>query len=156
MTRTPGEPPTIVLLREDGSGERYVTPTRASKDPKTNKIREKDWSVGLPATFWTNGWALALSTPGLAMLLVMLDLYRPTEGATWITPDRARSRYGLSEGTWTRGVAELKAHGLISVGVAAPSPESCRGVGFEISHTLRDSPCCATQPLWADDGEEAA
>ncbi len=154
MTRTPGEPPTIVLLREDGSGERYVTPTRASKDPKTNKIREKDWSVGLPATFWTNGWALALSTPGLAMLLVMLDLYRPTEGATWITPDRARSRYGLSEDTWTRGVAELKAHGLISVG-KQPVSRELSWSRVRNKYTLKTARL-RTQPLWADDGEEAA
>lgn len=54
--------------------------------------------VQLPPAFWTQGWAIVLSAPGLAMLLVMLVL---TENGSregeWISPSQARSRFALSE-----------------------------------------------------------
>jgi hypothetical protein len=115
VSRAAGRPSVVTLLREDGSGERYVSPVKAPKDPATRKLRERDWSVSLPSTFWTKGWVLALSTPALALLLVMLEVKREDRRFTWVSPDEARRRFGLSPDTWTRGIAELEGQGLVSV-----------------------------------------
>jgi hypothetical protein len=115
IERNPGRPPTVSLRREDGSGKPYVAPLRAPKSKKTGKLARQNWSVLLPAAFWTNGWALALPTAALALLLVMLDLERSDGEPAWIAPELAQERFGLSEDTWTRGVRELEAHGLLRI-----------------------------------------
>jgi len=116
VVRSPGRPPTISLRREDGSGKPYVAPLRAPKSKKTGKLARHDWSVLLPPAFWTNAWALALSTPGLALLLILRDLERSDGKPAWIAPELAQARFGLSEDTWTRGVRELEAYGLLRIG----------------------------------------
>lgn len=116
VARPAGFPPVITLLREDGSGAPYVPPVTAPKDPATGKLGRQDWSFRLPSSFWSNSWVLTLSTAGLALLLIMLDLNRRDVPSIWISPEESRRRYGLSEDTWTRGVAELAAHGIVTVG----------------------------------------
>jgi hypothetical protein len=115
VDRDPGRPLTVTLLREDSSRKPYISPLRAPKNAKTGKLARRHWSVLLPPVFWTNGWALALSTPAIALFLIMLDLDRTDGRSAWITPELAQSRYALSDDSWTRGVAELKAHGLLKV-----------------------------------------
>lgn len=113
----PGKPGTVFLLQEDASGAAYTRPgehTTAAK--KRGEIELEHLFVQLPASLWTQGWALTLSAPALAMLLVLLVLtengHKPKQ---WVSPS-LRRRYGLSDDTWTRGIAELKDHGLIEVG----------------------------------------
>ena len=108
VDRDPGRPLTITLQREDGSGKPYISPLRAPKSKSTGKLARAHWSILLPSPFWTSGWALALSTPALALLLIMLDLERADGRHAWITPELAQDRYCVSEDSWTRGVAELR------------------------------------------------
>lgn len=124
VERRPGRPATVFLKREDASGRQYVIPATAPKDAETGKLPEGDWFVGLPATFWVNGWPLVLSAAGLALLLVMLVLARQSGGGPfWISPAEARRRFGLSEDTWTKGTSELREYGLLHVGRLPVSEE---------------------------------
>lgn len=114
--RRPGQPMELALLREDGTGTPYTNPGEVARAAKESgaEFDRRDLFVQLPATFWTRGWAIVLSAPGLAMLLVMLVLTENGERqGQWISPIQARSRFGISEDTWSRGVAELRGHGLV-------------------------------------------
>jgi hypothetical protein len=113
--RAAGRPVAITLLRDDGSEEPYTNPGEAAHASKEKgEFDPGDLYVQLPPSFWTKGWALVLSGPGVAMLLVMLVLTKNGERkGVWINPLQARSRFALSEDTWTRGVTELRHHGLL-------------------------------------------
>jgi hypothetical protein len=115
VDRQPGRIPTVTLRREDGSGENYTQPVKGRKDRSTGKLNQRDWNFTLPSEFWTNAWILALSLPALAVLLVLLDMQRKDDEPQWIAPAEARKRYVVSEDTWTRGVAELDAQGIVTV-----------------------------------------
>jgi hypothetical protein len=147
VVRAPGRPLKVKLLREDGSGAKYVAPTSARKDPATKKLRRADWSVGLPSTFWTEGWAITLSTPALAILLALVEMERDDGAAVWVSPEKSRERFGLSEDTWTRGVAELEAQGLVDV-KRRPVDQTFRWTRVRNTYRLLLSRL-ATPPIWA-------
>jgi hypothetical protein len=114
--RRPGEPIELELRREDGTSTQYRHPGQVAREAKQagQEVDRAEWFVQLPPAFWTRGWALVLSGPGLAMLLVLLVLTEnDSREGEWISPGQARSRFALSEDTWTRGVAELRRHGLL-------------------------------------------
>lgn len=124
VQRQRGRPATLYLQREDGSGEQYSVPGSEPKDKKTGKFPDEHVYVHLPATFWTSGWAVALSSAGIAILLVMLVLVRGrSEEPFWISPGEARRRFHLSEDTWTKGIRELRELGLLVVGRKPVSEE---------------------------------
>jgi hypothetical protein len=114
-TREPGRPIMLTLLRDDGTANPYVHPGEvASAAKKQGAVDLSGLYVQLPPGFWTKGWAITLSGPGTVMLLVMQVLTKNgLRKGQWISPKQARSRFGLSEDTWTRGVAELRRHGLL-------------------------------------------
>ncbi len=148
VDRDPGRPLTITLQREDSSGKPYISPLRAPKSKSTGKLAGVHWSILLPSAFWTNGWALALSTPALALLLIMLDLERADGRHAWITPELAQDRYCISEDSWTRGVAELEGHGLVRVH-RQPVSASLGWQRTRNTYKLRLRRL-NTEPLWAD------
>jgi hypothetical protein len=116
--RQPGRPMAIQLLLEDGSGKTYFDPAEHAHRKKKSKggVEASDLFITLPHTFWTDGWIVTLSGRATAMLLVLASVtLSDTNDFKWIAPSRARQRYGLSEDTWSRGAAELKARGLIEV-----------------------------------------
>jgi hypothetical protein len=115
--RAPGQPIQLILRRDDGSGEPYTHPGEAARAAKeAGEFDRSELFVQLPPGFWTRGWAIVLSAPGVAMLLVLLMLTENgAKTGVWINPSQARSRFGLSEDTWTRGVAELRRHGLLEI-----------------------------------------
>jgi hypothetical protein len=112
-----GRPTQLVLRRDDASGSPYVHPGEAAHAKKDKGAFDPgELYVQLPPGFWTRGWAIVLSAPGVAMLLVMLMLTKnAAKKGIWINPAQARLRFGLSEDTWTRGVAELRFHGLVEI-----------------------------------------
>jgi hypothetical protein len=115
--RQPGRPIRLILRRDDGTGEPYTNPGQAARATKeAGAFDPTDLYVQLPSAFWTAGWAIVLSTPGLAMLLVMLMLTsNGAEERVWINPSQARARFGLSEDSWSRGVAELRRHRILEI-----------------------------------------
>jgi hypothetical protein len=113
--RSPGRPPEVLLKKENGSGEPYVMPAKARKDPSTGRLGWDDWYFKLPASLWTNGWMASLSGAGIALLLVLSE--RGADGKqAWVSPSRARVNYQVSEDTWTKGTKELHSAGLVHVG----------------------------------------
>ncbi len=113
----PGQPSRLIVLREDGSALPYTHPGSDAQLAKEKGIfDESHLYVQLPPSFWTRGWGLVLHGPALAMLLVMLIVTQGGEKqGQWVSPSQARSRFGLSEDTWTRGIAELQRLGLLTV-----------------------------------------
>lgn len=97
-----GRTPVVQLLDPTGNGGPYGTAGQ--------------W-VSVPQELWLRGWIFELRETGLAVLLVVLDLLygASAKEARFVTPER-RKNYGLSEDTWTRGIGELRDHGLLKVG----------------------------------------
>lgn len=109
VTTQSGHEPTVFLLDDGGSGAAYKPPGAVG-----------EVYIKVPTAFWANGWIACLSARAVAMLLVLIDQeqlrvaqHRKT---VWVAPDVARSIYVLSADTWTRGIQELKYHGIVSVG----------------------------------------
>ena len=98
-----GQPSVLYLLREDGCGQRYTRPADdlAQKKKQGNEIDRADYFVQLPDTFWTLGWVHVLGAPGLAILLILLEVTQQgKKKAEWLSPSQRR-RYGLSDDSWT-------------------------------------------------------
>ena len=113
----PGHPKVISLLREDGSGELYDRPGIHFKQSEADdtEVDSVHRFIQLPPVFWTEGWAQVLSAPAIAMLLVMLLITQNgRQYNQWVSTSQRRF-YGLSDDTWTRGVAELTEHGIVAV-----------------------------------------
>jgi hypothetical protein len=124
IERSKGEPSVVTLLREDGSGRKYTPP--APEEGK--RLSQADRYIRVPSHFLTHGWLPVLSARAIALLLVLRDRQpvsdkmaeqeelpsRPS-APFWTSPSEARSNYGLSADTWTRGTQELAAHGLVWV-----------------------------------------
>ena len=116
--RQPGRPMALQLLLEDGSARAYIDPAGAAKKKKASKesLKSSDLFMSLPDSLWTDGWLVTLSGRALAMLLVLAEVtFSDSEEWKWVSPARARQRYGLSEDTWSRGIAELRARGIIEI-----------------------------------------
>ena len=57
-----------------------------------------------------------LGAPGLAILLILLEVTQQgKKKAEWLSPSQRR-RYGLSDDSWTRGTAELSRLGVVVIG----------------------------------------
>jgi hypothetical protein len=115
--RTPGRPLTIQLRRDDASGKAYTNPGSDATRKKKSKagFPQDDLYISLPPNFWTDGWIIRLSGRAIAMLLTLTDVTFTASGFAWIAPGLARQRYALSEDTWSKGLAELRAHDLVRV-----------------------------------------
>jgi hypothetical protein len=101
--RRRGTPGRVRLLSQSGTGTPYTEATTSERH------------VRIPLGLWEHGWIVRLSGTALALLIVLLDLQSGRADAQWIAPAQARSRYDLSPDTWTKGIHELEALGLVSV-----------------------------------------
>jgi len=113
----PGRPSILRLQREDGSGETYTNPGDESRsvDWIFERLPPEHYFVELPSTFWTQGWHVALDGPALAMLLVLLRITNNGMKKGEFVSPRQRARYRLSDDTWSRGVSQLQAYGIVTV-----------------------------------------
>ncbi len=114
--RQPGKPMALQLLKEDGSGDPYFDPAPPAKKKKGSKeaLGASDLYIELPYSFWTDGWAVRLSGRAIVMLLILREV--TFSGAwKWVSPSKARQIYGISEDTWSKGVAELKANEIVEI-----------------------------------------
>lgn len=107
LDRTSGRAPLVQLRREDGSGARYTLPGERVAT-SSGEYRAEGRYITLPATLWSNGWIAALSTRALASWLALLvqNAIDP-DGLVYISPRVRRDRFGLSDDSFYRGVAEL-------------------------------------------------
>lgn len=122
----PGAANRVRLLREDGSGRDYLTPSEAyqtqqaaaGKNAARTAATNPDRYIKIPEAAWTSGWIAVLTPAAVAMFLIQLaELGGGASDTTtlWLSPSRFKERYGLSEDTQTKGLRELRAAGLITV-----------------------------------------
>jgi hypothetical protein len=126
-SRRVGQTRSIELLREDGSGGPYVHPAE-----------ELEPYFQLPHDYWEHGWHRRLTLAAKAALLIALSLQAGRErfglptvrGAAW---------YGLSTGTLSRGIRELRTAGLLWMSSTRRASEAS-GIGYVYDRTyqLRD------------------
>lgn len=119
VSENPGVGSTIKLLSDLGRGDEYSVPGLSlSEARRTGHPGDpRDFYVGLPDVFWTQGWIHVLSGPAVAMLLILLDVRRGQDPsrALWFSPRVAEERYTLSEETRAKGIGELAALDVIRV-----------------------------------------
>jgi hypothetical protein len=99
--------------------ERAAAPVITLLDPTGNGRKYKRYSpyVLVPLGFWREQWIVRLSGSAVALLVVLLDLQggrKSKKNAPWL-PTHQRTRYGLSDDTWTRASKELVEHGLLEI-----------------------------------------
>lgn len=136
----PGKPSRVTLLNEQATGEKYSIPGETY-----NKLRSKvgdDQSrknryIKVPPAFWTAGWLSVLSAPAISMYLVLLCAQTSDEvSEVWFSPDQAKKLYSLSADTRSRGLAELRRAGLVSVRRKALSNDIFDVQRFRNAYTL--------------------
>lgn len=111
-----GQPSTIYLLEESGSGDAYSLPGDAYNRLRNTPDGWRHQYFQVPDALWTSGWLSVLSGAALAMLLVLMAEQGPRSSDVdlWFSPRVARERYGLSDETRSKGLRELRAAGLIT------------------------------------------
>ena len=116
----------VTLLREDGSGGRYVHPADVG-DPY----------LQLPVAYWLDEdeqWCSTLRLPAKAMLLVALSL-RP---GFLLPVEKVPDWYGMSADTAQRGLAELVRRGMLNrARVPKKAPLVPQGFTYDNRYTLQ-------------------
>jgi len=120
----PGHPNRVTLLDEVGEGDSYSVPgerTRALKEAGRARVGDPEFDrhryIQLPAEFWTSGRFSVLSTPAVAMYMILLSEKgaNPDSTELWLSPRVAAERYGLSSDTRAAGFDELRRAGMVEV-----------------------------------------
>ncbi len=125
LEKRAGYPARIFINDDGGAAVAYRLPWG---EGKANYVK-------IGAEIWEGRWISTLRTPGLAMLLVLLDLqkYKDPGSPVWLAPSLKSKTYGLSGDIWTRGISELKDHGIVTVVPRGVSPGA---FGFKrVRHT---------------------
>lgn len=116
-----GRTSSIVLLKEDGSGDEYTRPT----------TRADPW-FSLSHAYWTKGYDQSLSLPAKAMLLIALY----TKEGNWLPAEHARAWFGISTSTARAGVKELCDVGLlVEARDYVEDPRSPTGWSVKVSYS---------------------
>lgn len=97
-----GQKRVIVLLREDLTGAAYSVPPGGA-----------DSYIRVSEHLWRSGSLSELNAPGIAMLLVALELTKFPQQALILTESFVKERYGLSNSTRRRGLEELVSLGVL-------------------------------------------
>lgn len=120
-----GLPSLIRLLKEDGSGEAYESPSdamnRLKRTAATEEALQQHRYLKIPSGLWVDGHLPQLTGKGLAMLLVLLSQRSPSvpSNPVWIAPRVADQRFRLAHTTRTSGLRELQQAGLITTKTAS-------------------------------------
>ncbi|TLP66544.1 helix-turn-helix domain-containing protein [Microbispora triticiradicis] len=115
----PGHANAVTVLNETADGSPYIAPGAAAKAHRNTPEGLRHLYVQLPATLWTNGYIQLMTGAGLAMYLILLDQYWPTELVeplhhVWVSPKAFADRYDLSPDTRTKGINDLRDLGLLT------------------------------------------
>ncbi len=94
-------------LKEDGSGDPYTRPGSVRGEPGPGFFT-------IPHSFWLDGHATKMGTPGKIALLI--GLAETTQYTSWeVATTKAQEWYGVSERTLERGYRELAKQNLLLV-----------------------------------------
>lgn len=104
--RNAGKPSTIVLLKEDGSGDEYKNPVEAAH-LEGKQYFPDDVYFRVPMALWKRQNITSLSTPALVMWLILLAETRGERRPWWFEDKRARSKYGVTASFRSKGLTEL-------------------------------------------------
>uniref|UniRef100_UPI003F495E7C hypothetical protein n=1 Tax=Amycolatopsis sp. CA-082387 TaxID=3239918 RepID=UPI003F495E7C len=115
-----GSPTGVTVLVEWGDGQGYEPPSETYNRFKKAGLQTQNWELAVhryfrvPSSLWTDGLITRLDGPALAMLLILRCEQQSKDGTpVWFSPDRAASRFGLSESTRRLGLQKLRALGLV-------------------------------------------
>lgn len=75
--------------------------------------------ITLPLALWRQGWIVSLSLAGLAVYASLRRECAGHEDQEMVLSPYRRSLYGFSADTWSKGVRDLQAHGLLHVDLKA-------------------------------------
>lgn len=114
LTPHPGQPSTIQLLEESGTGTAYELPSTAYV--RSNEHKDQHLYFKIPSRLWTQGHIQSLSAPALAILLAVLSSQEAPGKPVWWSTTLFPARFGLSPATRARGTKELVDQGLLKVG----------------------------------------
>ncbi len=122
-----GRTRSIEVLQEDGSGVHYVHPAELGEP-----------YFQLPHEYWWAGWHRALGLPAKAALLIALSLQSDTDKFE-LPVSRGGRWYGLSAGTISRGLRELRERGLLWMSSTKRTTEASPiGYAYDREYQLRD------------------
>lgn len=136
-----GEPSRVTLLDESGDGSPYELPSNAF----STRGGKRNLYFKVSTALWTSTQFQSLSTPGLAMLMILLEEggYRATSdplrqmfqqklqgSEVWFTTENFPERYGISASMRSRGTKELESVGLLST---TRRPVGPRGVSMSFT-----------------------
>jgi len=140
VANNPGQPSRVTLLNERGKGDKYELPGEVYnrlRNKKGDDVARRNRYVKIPPEFWTSGWLSVLSTPAVSMYLVLLCAQTSEEvSEVWFSPDQASKLYSLSADTRSRGLAELREAGLVTVRRRALSNDVFDVQRFRNAYTL--------------------
>ena len=112
VARRRGEPSLVQLREESGSAEAYRIPSTAyTQAVGDDKLRHLYFKV--PTPLWTGGHIQAMSTPALAMLLIILAEQGGDGKEVWWSTEVFPARYSISPATRAKGTRELVERGLL-------------------------------------------
>lgn len=94
----------ILLLNERGEGKKYAPP-----------IPPTELYVRVPKALWSEGWITEMSGRALSMYLAVLSYAGWRDEPFWISAREFHARYGMSESTRKKGLADLVALGVLEV-----------------------------------------
>lgn len=121
-----GLPTVVHLLREDGSGAYYEVPHASRQAAKAKLEKAEHQYFKIPQSVWSSGHLQRMSTPALAMLLVVLEESRGENDPQWWAVETFAKRFGLKKDARAHGTSELAKRRLLRVTSEAlpPSPGS--------------------------------
>ena len=115
-----GSPTGVTVLVEWGDGQGYEPPSETYNRFKQAGHQSQSWEMAVhryfrvPSSLWTDGLIAKLNGPALAMLLILRCEQQSKDGTpVWFSPDRAATRFGLSESTRRLGLQKLRELGLV-------------------------------------------
>lgn len=118
VTKRGGSASEILLLKETGSGEPYTVPGLTGIGSAPIQATRPERYFRVPESFWTYGWVEKLTSPAIAMLLILLAEGAHDGRSSWFSPATSSKRYGISTSTRKTGLNELVRLGLVEVDTA--------------------------------------
>lgn len=106
--------PTITVLSDLGDGSPYTNPGEIIGDLAKEDRKSHEY-FRVPNVVWTEGFLGDMDGAAIAMFLVLLAESRGVCRDVWISPHALDELYGISASTRTKGVAQLKELGLVTV-----------------------------------------
>ena len=135
--RAKGEPSTIRLLRESGSGRAYSLPSTAYAKARSDRTRAANRYLRIPTELWTQGHIQSMSGAALAMLIVVLSEGHRDQEPVWWSTTAFPDRFAIGKGVRAKGTRELVSRRLLLVRKKAVTPNGSVFAAERVRNTYR-------------------